>query len=154
MSKAEGEFIIIVPLPDVLTDLDIFDGEDKTKVQEGSLCLLIKRQRSVYILDKHLDLLLLVLMRQVERMGVPHSSLPEEPSASADMSEWFDPRVSKWHLRVPGSEAIITSQQVPRTSADGKPLDAQSFQNLKFASLVALKSKSKIASFLPQVSSE
>ena len=108
----------------------------------------------MYILDKHLDLLLLVLMRQVERMGVPHSGLREERSASADMSEWFDVRDSKWHIRVPGSEVIITSQQVPRTSADGKPLDAQSFQNLKFASLVELKSKNKIASCLPQVSSE
>ena len=37
LTAAEGEFITIVPLRDVLTDLDVFDGEDKTNSTFGTL---------------------------------------------------------------------------------------------------------------------
>ena len=54
----------------------------------------------MYVHEKDLDLCMLVLLRHVERFGVPHADLPAESSALADESEWFDPQTSCWHRRL------------------------------------------------------
>ena len=145
LSQAELEFIAVVPLPDVAGDMKIFEGPERDRVSKGSLRILLKtkRRRSVYVHEKDLDLFLLVLRRHVERMGVPHADLPKEESALADLSEWFDPRTSRWHVRVPNSDQVITSNPVRRKDIDGKPLGAEAFKSLKAAAWAALKGEDK-----------
>ena len=145
LTQAELEFISVVPLPDVAGDINIFQGPERDRVSKGSLRILIKtnRRRSLYVHEKDLDLCLLVLLRHVERMGVPHADLPKESSALADVTEWFDPRTSRWHLRVPNSDQVITSDPVRRKDTDGKPLGAEAFKSLKAAALAALKGEDK-----------
>ena len=145
LTLAELEFISVVPLPDIAGDINIFEGPERDRVSKGSLRILIKtnRRRSLYVHEKDLDLFLLVLRRHVERMGVPHADLPKESSALADVTEWFDPRTSRWHLRVPNSDQVITSDPVRRKDTDGKPLGAEAFKSLKAAALAALKGEVK-----------
>ena len=86
---------------------------------------------------------MLVLHRQAMRMGVSHADLPEESTALADETEWFDPRTSRWHLRVPDSDQVIISDPVRRMNRDGRPLEANVFMGLKTAALAALKGEGK-----------
>ena len=143
LTMASSDFITMVPLNTVITDLDIFEGNDRIKVQSGSLCILLKTvtKTALYVLDKHLDLLMLVLLRQVQRLGVPHSNLPQDASAKAELNEWFDPIAAKWCLRVPGSDTIATSPPIPRRQKDGAPIDAECFQQMKNTALEKLKAK-------------
>ena len=144
-SQAELEFMIIVPLLDLIDDINVFQGPERDRVTKGSVRILIKtnRQRSVWVHEKDLDICLLVLYRQVMRMGVPHVDLPEESSALAGETEWFDPRTSRWSLRVPDSDQVIISDPVCRMNRDGRPLEAGVFMSLKTAALAALKGEGK-----------
>ena len=145
LTQAELEFITCVPLVDVIDDIKLFEGPERDRVTQGSLRILIKtnRRRSVYVHEKDLHMCMLVLLRHVERMGVPFADLPEESSALADEPEWFDSRTSRWNLRVPDSEEIMTSEPVRRVDQDGKPLGAEVFKSRKAAVLTALKGKGK-----------
>ena len=114
-------------------------------VEHGAIRILLKtnRRRSVFVLDKDLDLCMLVMHRQRERMGVPHVGLPDEMSALADAPEWFDARTSRWHVRVRETGEVLVSEPVSRTGAGGKPLDAEAFQHLKSRALATLKSRAQ-----------
>ena len=148
LTMAQREFVTRVRLSDVVDELAIFQGRERDQVAQGSVLLLVKqnRRRSVYVLDKDIDICMLVMLRQLERMGVPHVDLPDENSALAEASEWFDARTSRWHLRVRNSEEVLVSDPVRRTGADGKPLDATIFKRMKSAALAALKASPKYSS--------
>ena len=145
LTKAELEFVAQVRLEDVVDDLDLFQGQERERVSKGVLRVLLKtnRRRSVYVYEKDLDMCMLVMLRHVERMGVPHADLPDEQSALADASEWLDARTSCWHVRLGDSQEVLVSKPARRTGADDRPLDAATFKRLKMEALVALKARSK-----------
>ena len=145
LTQVELQFLSVVPLADVAGDINIFEGSERDRVSQGSLRILIKtnRRRSLYVHEKDLDLFLLVFRRHVERMGVPHADLPTEASALADATEWFDTRTSRWHLRVPNSDQVITSDPVRRKDVCGLPLRAEVFKRHKAGALIALKEEGK-----------
>ena len=55
------------------------------------------------------------------------------------MSEWFDARTSRWHVRVADSERVLISEPVRRIDSCGAPLRAEVFNRLKADTLQALK---------------
>ena len=110
-------------------------------MESGSLRILVKtnRRRSVFVHEKDIDLLMLVLHNGVERFGVPPSGIPDEASALADAPEWFDSRTSRWYVRE--GQVVHTSQPVPRTTGKGIPLDVETFKRKKEEMLEALRAK-------------
>ena len=141
LTKAELEFVARVRLVDVVEDLDLFQGQERDQVSQGVLHILLKtnRRRSVYVLEKDLNMCMLVMRRHMERNGVPHAGLPDEESALAETSEWFDPRTSRWHVRKSKSDDVLVSAPVRRVGVDRRPLDATTFKRLKMETLAALK---------------
>ncbi len=76
-------------------------------------------------------------------MGVPHFDLPDEKSALADASEWFDARTSCWHVRVHNIEEVLVSKPACRNGADGLLLNVATFKRWKLETLATLKAQSK-----------
>ena len=130
---------------DVVDDLGVFEVRERDKVEQGEVRILIKtnRCRSVYVLVEDLDLCMLVMLRQAERMGVPHADISDEKSALADAKEWFDTRTSCWHVRLPDSREVVVSDPVRRTGINGAPLEVATFKRMKSAALAALKASSQ-----------
>ena len=145
LTKAELEFVTRVRLREVVDNLDLFLGQERERVSQGVLRILLKtnRRRSVYVHEKDLDICMLVMLRHIERMGVPHVDLPDEESALADESEWFDTRTSCWHLRVGDSQEVLVSKPVRRVGADGRPLGTAAVKQRKIEALDAFKAQSK-----------
>ena len=143
LTKAELQFVASVPLQQVVDDLDVFQGKERERVSKGVIRVLLKtnRRRSVYVHEKDLDMCMLVMLRHVERMGVPHVDLPDDHSALAEAPEWFDARTSCWHVRVGKTEEVLVSKPVRRVGVNSRPLEAGVFKRLKMDALVDLKAQ-------------
>ena len=143
LSPAEQDFLAVVPLGEIGVDCQLFDaGSERERVRNGRLRVVIKtnRRAKVHVHEKDLDLLLLVLRRLVERMGVPLSNLPREDLALAGQKEWFVTRTSQWSLRVLDTDQVITSSPVRRKDNLGNWLRPDQWEQAKAAALAALKS--------------
>ena len=159
LTQAELEFVSHVPLVDVIDDIKLFQAttttptttptatatSERDRVAGGSLRILFKtnRRRQVFVHEQDLGMFMLVLLRHVERMGVPIADLPDKSSALAEESEWFDPVTSRWHLRVGTSDEVIRSEPVRRVNREGRALGEEAFKSGKTAVLRALKEQSQ-----------
>ena len=159
LTQAELEFVSHVPLVDVIDDIKLFQAttttptttptatatSERDRVAGGSLRILFKtnRRRQVFVHEQDLGMFMLVLLRHVERMGVPIADLPDNSSALAEESEWFDPVTSRWHLRVGTSDEVIRSDPVRRVNREGRALGEEAFKSGKTAVLRALKEQSQ-----------
>ena len=139
LSAAEKEFVARVRLADIVSDIHAFNEQDRKRMQEGTVRVLLKtnRRRSAFVHEKDLDLLMLAMRVEVERMGVPSVDLPDEESALADSEQWFDARTSCWHVRQ--GAKVVTSKPVRRTGSNGRPLDVETFKRHKMEVLEALQ---------------
>ena len=131
LTAAEQEFCITVRMSSLVPDFTVFQPEHRADMEHSSVRILCKtnRRRALFIHEDDLYRFMFALHTEIERFGVPAVGPPEEESALADVPQWFDTRTSRWCVR--RGDEVHTSQPVPRTGANGRPLAIKTFQRGK-----------------------